>query len=311
MNNQTRKITEGAMMVAIVGLLLFINRQLAGMIEVAMYWILTFPILIYTAKYGVKDSLVPAVSMVLLSFMIATPTTIFYLISCDVIGIIYGAGIRNKWKNGSLLWWTGIFTFVSYFVTTVLFAAVFGYDPNEDVEIIKTLVHFFNIDLKIPIAKIVGMVVIGGAILMTILQTMCIHMIANIILKRMKIEVRPMKSVFELRVPRYVGYIILGIIVLFYMQNVIELNQDVYAVLLVLYGVSILFAMGYGTLTLLCMAMVFRKKYLIIIIFICLFIPLLNLIIVLIGVLDMIMDLRTLWIRAYMRGENHGALRKH
>ena len=32
------------MMVAIVGMLLFINRQLAGMLEMVMYWVLTFPI---------------------------------------------------------------------------------------------------------------------------------------------------------------------------------------------------------------------------------------------------------------------------
>ena len=54
MNNQTKKMTEGAMMVAIVGMLLFINRQLAGMLEMVMYWVLTFPILMYTARYGVK-----------------------------------------------------------------------------------------------------------------------------------------------------------------------------------------------------------------------------------------------------------------
>ena len=79
MNNQTKKMTEGAMMVAIVGMLLFINRQLAGMLEMVMYWVLTFPILMYTARYGVKSACVPAISMVLLSFMIAAPTTIFYL----------------------------------------------------------------------------------------------------------------------------------------------------------------------------------------------------------------------------------------
>ena len=85
MNNQTKKMTEGAMMVAIVGMLLFINRQLAGMLEMVMYWVLTFPILMYTARYGVKSACVPAISMVLLSFMIAAPTTIFYLFSCDVV----------------------------------------------------------------------------------------------------------------------------------------------------------------------------------------------------------------------------------
>ena len=37
MNKQTRKITEGAMMCAIVGLVLFINRQLGNMLEYFMY----------------------------------------------------------------------------------------------------------------------------------------------------------------------------------------------------------------------------------------------------------------------------------
>ena len=33
MNNSVRKITDGAMMCAIVGLLLVVNRQFAGMLE--------------------------------------------------------------------------------------------------------------------------------------------------------------------------------------------------------------------------------------------------------------------------------------
>ena len=36
MRNDTRKITEGAMMCALVGLILFINRQLGGRIEYAI-----------------------------------------------------------------------------------------------------------------------------------------------------------------------------------------------------------------------------------------------------------------------------------
>ena len=66
MRNDTRKITEGAMMCALVGLVLFINRQLGGMIEYTIYWILSFPILIYTVRYGWKAALIPAVSMLLL-----------------------------------------------------------------------------------------------------------------------------------------------------------------------------------------------------------------------------------------------------
>ncbi len=96
MVTQTRKLTEGAMMVALVGLMLFVNLQLGGMPEALMYWILTFPILIYTAKYGIRNGLIAAFSTTLLSFMISSPTTIFYLFSCNVCGLFYGEGIRKK-----------------------------------------------------------------------------------------------------------------------------------------------------------------------------------------------------------------------
>ena len=299
MNNQTKKMTEGAMMVAIVGMLLFINRQLAGMLEMVMYWVLTFPILMYTARYGVKSACVPAISMVLLSFMIAAPTTIFYLFSCDVVGIVYGAGIRKKWKNGTLLLWTGIFTFVSYLITTVLFAAMFGYDPAEDV---------MHIDIGIPLAKIVTYVVIGSAILMTVLQTMCIHMIANVVLKRMHIETRAMKSIFEIKVPKSVGYTIIMIWVLFLVRNVLKLNQDVYGLLLGVYGAARIFAIGYGVMTLLCILLLFRKRIFLLFV---MFLPYVQGAIAIIGVLDMIVDLRGIWLEVLKRGVVHGTSGEH
>ena len=85
MNNQTRKITEGAMMCAIVGLVLFINRQLGNMLEYFMYWVLTFPILVYTAKYGVRNALVPSVSLLLLYFISSSSARYFNLLSCIVL----------------------------------------------------------------------------------------------------------------------------------------------------------------------------------------------------------------------------------
>ena len=143
MNHQTRKITEGAMMCAIVGLILFVNRQFGNMLEYFMYWVLTFPILVYTAKYGVRNALVPSVSMLLLSFMISAPTTIFYLFSCIVVGLVYGGGVRKGWKNGTLLVFSGIFTFFSYLVTTILFAAVF-----------LSLIHIFSFSWTITFSSV-------------------------------------------------------------------------------------------------------------------------------------------------------------
>ena len=244
MNNQTRKITEGAMMCAIVGLVLFINRQLGNMLEYFMYWVLTFPILVYTAKYGVRNALVPSVSMLLLSFMISSPTTTFYLFSCIVVGLVYGGGVRKGWKNGTLLVFSGIFTFFSYLVTTVLLAAVFGYDPAEDIELVKTILELMNIHSGIDLMKTVTIIVVLVAVLMSVLQTMCIHMIGNILLSRLHIRVHPMNNILSIRAPKWNGWLILVIWVLFYSGNVLKLNQEASTILLGAYLVCKVYAIA-------------------------------------------------------------------
>lgn len=306
MKNDTRMITEGAMMVAIVGLLLFVNRQLAGMIEYLMYWILTFPILIYAAKYGVKKALVPSVCMLLLSLMLSLPTTVFYMFSCIVTGIVYGGGIRKEWKNRSLIFFTFLFTLFSYLITFVLFASIFGFDPSEDIEIAKMLLSMFHLESRIDIVKVVSVISVLSTLLLSLLQTMCIHMIGNMILTRLKIKVHAMKPLLELKVPKVIGMIIIIIWVLFYMQNVIKLNQVLSSALFFSYMAGMIFAIAYGTLTLMCYLMLRGKRVFAFLVVIAMFIPYINFVIALIGIIDMLFDYK----EKMKRGVFHGSIRK-
>lgn len=303
MNNQTHKLTEGAMMVAIVGVLLFVNRQFANAIELFMYWILSFPILVYTAKYGIKDALLPSVSMLLLSFMIAAPTTIFYLFCCIVTGLIYGGGVRKEWKNGTLLVWTGIIGFLSYLITTVFLAALFGYHPSDDIEMVKTLLAFFDVNIAgIRFSMVIQIIVVMMAVLMSVLQTICIHLFSNILLKRLNIGVHEMISLFELRVPRVSGVIIIIIWLLFSGRNVIELSQEVSSVLFIAFLCSSVFAVGYGTLTCMMFCIVKRKRVFLFLVLIGVFIKYIQIGIALIGIVDMLFLLRKKMKRGVLYG---------
>lgn len=304
--NHTRRITEGAMMVAIVGLLLFLNRQLAGMIEYAMYWILTFPILIYTAKYGRKAAVVPGLSMLLLSFMIAAPTTIFYLFSCVIIGIVYGGGIRSKWSNGTLLLMTGIFTLISYCITMLVFASLFGYNANDDIEFIKMIMNIMNIDGEANSASMIRSILIVSTAVVSILQTMCIHMLSNLLLQRLHIEVKRMKSILDIKVQKWWGYIIISIWVIFWCQNVIKLNEDLSSIILGLYSITQLFCMAYGTLTIMGLCVIYNKRGLVFLILLGLFIHIVRVGIMMIGLCDMICFIR----EKTKRGVIHGSFRK-
>lgn len=98
-NNETKKITQGAMMVALLGVIMLFNRQTGGIMEASFYWILSMPMIVYSAQVEFKYSMIVFVSALLLSLMVSTPQSIFYLFSALVQGIIYGIGVQ---KNGPI-----------------------------------------------------------------------------------------------------------------------------------------------------------------------------------------------------------------
>lgn len=305
MKNTTHRITEGAMMVAIVGLFLFANRQLAGLLEYAMYWILSFPILIYTVRYGVKQAIAPAVSMLLLSFMISMPSTIFYLTSALLIGMIYGGGVRNKWSNGALLISTGILTLLSYFMTMVVFAAFFGYDPNEDIEIAMRLGEILKIG-NINIGQLAIVFSVLLSIVTAILQTICVHLLAILLMRRMRIPTNPTKSIFDMAMPKTIGYISICIWVLFLLRNVIKLEGNLLVGLISAYSVVVFLMSSELISSMLCLLLIYQKRSLVFVLLIvvlaCLaFEPTRNLVI-LMGIYSCLVNLRTRWKRGVING---------
>ncbi len=261
MNTSTRRITEGAMMVAIVGLFLFINQQLAGMLELMMYWLLSFPVLIYTVKYGWKAALVPSVAMLLLSVMISMPTTIFYLASALLCGVVYGQGVRSQWANIVLLVLTFVFTLTSYIITTILFASVFGYDVNEDLMLAQQMGEYLNLG-NVNIVQLTFCVTVILTVLSSILQTICVHLLAVVILRRMKLQAPQLKSIFDCAMPKAVGWISIIIWLLFLLRNVLKLEGNILIFIIAIYVIDLLVLLAECIMDAMCFAILMRRSYL-------------------------------------------------
>ena len=260
MNTSTRRITEGAMMVAIVGLFLFINQQLAGILELMMYWILSFPILIYTVKYGWKAALVPGAAMMFLSVMISMPTTIFYLASALLCGVVYGQGVRSQWLNTILLALTFVFTLGSYIVTTILFASAFGYDVNEDLMIAQQLGEYLQMG-NINVVQLAFGVTVIFTVLTAVLQTICVHLLAVVLLRRMKLQAPTLKSVFDCAMPKALGWISIFIWLLFLLRNVLKLEGNILGLVIALYVIDLLLLAAECIMDALCFAIMIRRPF--------------------------------------------------
>ena len=133
MNEKTQELTFGAMIVAIFGVLLLINRQTGGMFEGFFMFIFPIPMVAFSARYGWKDSLAVFVCTVLIAFFFGTFTGIFYAVSMSFIGMVYGSCIYSQRDMNRTLILIMILSAAAELLCTIALATVAGFDLNADI----------------------------------------------------------------------------------------------------------------------------------------------------------------------------------
>ncbi len=210
MKHNVRKITLGAMMVAIISLFLVINLQTAGLLEVYMIWILPLPIIFYYVQYGFKASLSVVASAILLSFMLGSWITVFYTLTALLVGLVYGYGVYHQKDNAFLVVSTTIVSAISLFIEMYALAALFGYNlVAETQEIINILKSMDGLVIPNDLESLVYAIYPIALILMAFLQSLVTHLFALYLLKRLKIQTRKMKDLSTYRLPLWAGVLTL------------------------------------------------------------------------------------------------------
>lgn len=297
MASRTRMLCEGAMMCALTALLLLINRVAGGMIETAFPWLLVFPLLVYCARYGVRAALICCVSILLLSLMLCTFTTLFYVFSASLCALAYGSGVRRDAANRSLLLRTGLISFLSNLLSMVVLASLFGYDPAEEA---KLLIELLHADPSMVMRSALVLAVFT-VVVCSLLQTLCIHFGALLLLGRIGIPTHPVKAAHEISGPRWLGVTILMIWVLYSWGIVIKLDTGSRLLQL---GVltACLCAAVYGALTLMCAFISRGHPRGMLAAYVLLFVPVVNLFLALLGEADLLFQLRGRMMRGVKNG---------
>ena len=281
---KTKQITQGAMFCALYGLILFLNQQTALFIESGISWIFVFPILIYTAKTNSYAGLICALAMGFETIFFGGFTTWFYSWTSLLTGFIYGLGIQKRWPGEIKIGLTFFVTILSYILIFFFWAKIFEFDYAADFEIMHEIMPFLDMSVFITL------IILG----LSVLQTLCIHLIAALICVRMKIETAPIKKISEIQAPKWVGIAsILVFVVFFLSQNVIKCPQGIQDIILIFFFVNLALLDYYGTIYLLnrfCRT----KRRVRWSFWICLgaFIPVLNVIWIGLGELDCLLGLR-------------------
>ncbi len=219
MNNGVRKLTDGAMMLAIIGVFTLINRQLGGIFDGSLLFLIPLPMVFYSAKYGMRDSWVVLGAMILLTFVLGTPQSLFYMIGEGLIGVVYGSGIYQKEDSGRLLVKTMILGMVVDLLSMVVFASFFGYDLTAEMASMKEMFDRMNEQMGTDLSSVVDVnqflmeIMVLSALLSGALEGLCTHFISRMMLKRLGFHTEPARPLSSYTLPKWSGYLgLLGLV---------------------------------------------------------------------------------------------------
>lgn len=204
--NNVRKITQGAMMLSIIAVFLIINLQTAGLLELYAVWLLPLPFIFYQVQYGFKAAIILSIAALIMSFLLGSIMTLFYVTTSVVIGLVYGYGVSKDKDNAWLIFFTTVVTAISLFLEMYAFAAFFGYDlAAETHEIVQALKNIEGLVIPSDLESLVLGIYPVALIFMSFLQSLVVHMLAILLLKRLKIKTRKMKDLSNYRLPLWAG----------------------------------------------------------------------------------------------------------
>lgn len=276
-------------MVALIGVMLLINLQSAGILE-SVYWLLSFPVMVFTAQYGVKKALVPCVAALLMSIMIATPTSIFYLFVAIVVGLSYGGGVKAGVNNGILLGVTIILDLVALVITTVILSSIFGYNPAQEVKVMRdTLSSFGQFTNTSQLAIMLVVITYVGS---SIMEALVIHLFGHQLLKRLRIKCLPLKSIYEVRYPKILAPICLVLAIAYLLSTFKLFDASLNNYFIVAYTICFIIGVSDGVLVGICYLKQQRNVRLIFLIILACFIPPFNTLLMWFGIYDIWFNIR-------------------
>ena len=257
--NKTKKLTQGAMLMAIFGALVLIDR-------ITAYWFTEFVVLVapivivmYSAMYTKKDGVLLSVGIAVLSFILGNFNTV-YLIYIPV-GIITGLAYSftlTKTKNKTSLLLVAVGTYViSEIIVSYIVYPLIGIPISQQLSELSLMfeqisngggVNYIEtfetvgIDFKTLLARLlaISFVIVG------IMEGIIIHILTIFMLRRFKIMNIENTSLWNIKSNPVLAYICFGSLFLLFLNRFITNDIFKYASLIVsMLGTIVLLFYGY------------------------------------------------------------------
>ncbi|MDO4336603.1 MAG: DUF2232 domain-containing protein [Eubacteriales bacterium] len=215
MNKNALKITTGAMVTAIFGVLLLLNRQTGSLFEEVFVFLYPIPMVAYAALYGVKNGIPVFAAMSLISVLFGNFSTIFYAVTQALIGLVFGGCLYHRIDMTKTLFAVMALSAGVNVLNTIVLGFLFGVDLNQEVVELQTMMNtvFQQAGVAVPenilSVNYLKQIFVISMTLMGILQGFVVYEVSLLVLRRLRFPVQKPKSVFLYYPPKWTGYLAL------------------------------------------------------------------------------------------------------
>ena len=218
--NNTKKLTTGAMLLAIIGALMLIDRQLSYMFEVFIIMMMPVVIIIYSTMYDIREGAILSLCILILTFILGNPGYAFVNVPIAVIvGLGYSFCIKKNLSQSKLMILAMVLFMVGEVIVTFIVTPILGISIIDQVTSIETmftesfqqagamdLVGMYS-SLGIDFSNLILVLFVISIFLTGIMEGLIIHIVALFLLNRFKIKTIAKGAIVPITLNPIVAYI--------------------------------------------------------------------------------------------------------
>ena len=254
--NKTKKLTTGAMLLAIIGAAMIIDRQLSY--AFTNFIVLLVPIVIatYSTMYKVSDGILLCVGLLVFTVLFGSLTTYIYMPISIIVGVAVAVAIekgfdRRKINFVAIITYTIAEILVVYAIMPLLGVSVSS-QINSYIETFNQMVKYSGMETTINslignLSSLMAVMLVASTVLMGILEGFLTSLLTAFVLKRFNIKDIGLNSPLDIKMPVWLAYtlMILTCLYMFVSNGGIE-NETIKYIVLALSAVASLILVYYG-----------------------------------------------------------------
>lgn len=295
--NKTKKLTQGAMMLAILGALIVIDRLTAFWFSEFVVLVAPLIIIMYSAMQSFKDGLLLSIGIIIISFLLGNFQTMYliYIPVGVVTGLVYSYLLLKGFDKNTLLFSAIVTYAIGEILASYVIYPLLGFPVASMIEELRLSlqgVSLMGMDYTsifttagFDFNKILVIMYLISTIIMGAMEGILIHLLSVFLLKRFKVMDLGRINIWEIKPNKVLSYVCFALMFVFFFQDKIT-NETLYYILITLAILGCVVLLYYGYLFICCyQAIVLKKNLGIFIVLLCVFVPVLLVALMILGFL--------------------------